>query len=368
MDYDGFYFYYMGTHDSVKNPDNPSRYYPCSKYRSTGCRARLFVTSDGVSTLQNQHLCQETRSPSVSEEDVREEMRLKIERRATTELRVPPARLCEETRDAFRLSHGNRNSLHIFRRAEAISLIRRVRNELNGGDVIRAIEGDDYQVVSEEDKRDFLQFNVAYSTGDKYRRILGFGHPDLIRQMRDPGITLFIDGTFKITPRPFTQTVIIMMYDSAHDYYVPCFYVLVDNKDKLTYTLMFQCELKCNPKVVVCDFEHAIHQDVEEQFKTPKVNIVGCLFHWKQAIRRKMIEVRIPADQIEVAMTPGYIDVLTVIPEHKIRLKGIPYVIRKVDRSIDRQGIKDRWTLFWTYFVKTWCNGQYKTKRCNSQP
>jgi hypothetical protein len=81
-----------------------------------------------------------------------------------------------------------------------VQLIRRVQLEESGGDALRVIELEEYWTVSEEDEHAFVQFNLGFSVGDEFRHIVGFGHPDLIRQMRHPGVTLFVDATFKITP------------------------------------------------------------------------------------------------------------------------------------------------------------------------
>jgi hypothetical protein len=40
---------------------------------------------------------------------------------------------------------------------------------------------------------------------------------------------------------------------------------------------------------VVVDFERSVWRAVEEEF--PWVEIHGCLYHWKQAIRRKIAEL-----------------------------------------------------------------------------
>eukprot|EP00644_Phytophthora_capsici_P016980 jgi/Phyca11/132205/e_gw1.142.10.1 len=106
--------------------------------------------------------------------------------------------------------------------------------------------------------------------------------------------------------------------------------------------------MACIPNVVVCDFEQALHLGIRDQFQS--AHIVGCLFHWKQAVRRKMIELRISTDEIAVAMSPGMLDLLTVIPEKILRKKGIPFVMKKLYALIGQPT-----TAFWDYFVRTWC-------------
>ncbi|OWY90372.1 hypothetical protein PHMEG_00041522 [Phytophthora megakarya] len=49
-------------------------------------------------------------------------------------------------------------------------------------------------------------------------------------------------------------------------------------------------------------------------------------------------------------MSPGVIDVLTVIPIEEIRPKGILFVVSK----LSTKGAVRLWSDFWTYFTRTW--------------
>ncbi|OWZ13152.1 hypothetical protein PHMEG_00013577 [Phytophthora megakarya] len=153
-------------------------------------------------------------------------------------------------------------------------------------------------------------FNVFYTNDGKRQRMVGMGHPDLIRLLTYPGVSIFIDGTFSITPKPFKQTIIVMCHDTSYDVYIPA-------KGEWTH---WHCldwarvlgKMKMTPASITRDFEAALINAVHDQFSGTQM--VGILFHWKQAIRRKLVELRIPANQIEESMSAGAIDVLTVIP------------------------------------------------------
>ena len=69
---------------------------------------------------------------------------------------------------------------------------------------------------------------------------------------------------------------------------------------------------RLEPFLVTCDFEKTLHNAVTGQFKGTKLN--GCLFHWKQAIWREMIALKIESEKISMAMTKFVLDFLTVIP------------------------------------------------------
>ena len=88
------------------------------------------------------------------------------------------------------------------------------------------------------------------------------------------------------------------------------------------------------------------------------VNINGCLFHWKQALRRKMLELKIDDEYISMAMTKNVIDVLTVIPRNEVVRKGIPYVKSILDKEVDTDDDREKWNSFWTYFTNYWCSSE----------
>lgn len=140
-----------------------------------------------------------------------------------------------------------------------------------------------------------------------------------------------------------------MGYDPAYDLYLPIFYVLLQGKEQATYWHMFdmvtmQCDLQIEPRTVTCDFELGLLNAVREQFP-----VVGCLFHWKQALRRNVVHLRIPTDVVSDVMRRGVIDVLTVIPPEDIVSKGIPFVRSKIDET----GHRVKWDTIWRYFKRT---------------
>ncbi|ETP23851.1 hypothetical protein F441_03085 [Phytophthora nicotianae CJ01A1] len=115
--------------------------------------------------------------------------------------------------------------------------------------------------------------------------------------------------------------------------------------------------MACVPSVVMFDFEQVLHLGSRDQFES--AHIVGCLFHWKQAIRRKLISLGIARVEVAAAMEPGVLDLLTVLPVKVLRKKGIPFVTKKLYRLIGVPREADRtekWQAFWDYFVKTWCD------------
>ena len=63
---------------------------------------------------------------------------------------------------------------------------------------------------------------------------------------------------------------------------------------------------------MTCAFEKALQNSVRGQFTNSLLNI--CLFYWKHAIRKKMIEFKIENEQMKLVMSESVLDILTVTP------------------------------------------------------
>ena len=62
----------------------------------------------------------------------------------------------------------------------------------------------------------------------------------------------------------------------------------------------------------------------------PEATLIGCLFHFKQALRRKMIKLGIPEEEVKFVMQKGVIDLITVIPVEHLNPKGTAFVAAKI--------------------------------------
>jgi MULE transposase domain len=313
MEHDGFKFVQQSTAKATG-----TKYLSCSN-RKGGCTARLILYSNGKVEEKNEHSC--VREEAAGVVDVTTIMRQRLQDESVASLNTPPSRVWDKIMDGIVQEHG-RTSIKVIPKHVGISLVKNTRTQFTGGDVFRAIESIPARNVSCDDCRDFLQFNVAYTRNGKLQRYIGFGHPDLTRLLRYPKITLFIDGTFKVCPKPFTQCLILMLHDASVDLYVPVLYILLDGKDQETYwnainLVIIHTDRRLEPAMVTCDFELGLINAIVEQF--PTVHIVGCLFHWKQALRRRMLDLGIPREQVSDALTVGKLDVLTLVPIAEIQ-------------------------------------------------
>ncbi|KAG4056787.1 hypothetical protein PC123_g8184 [Phytophthora cactorum] len=101
-----------------------------------------------------------------------------------------------------------------------------------------------------------------------------------------------------------------MVYDPLTELFVPLFFTLATSQTQDLYNKLFQCiecavGVKPSPKDVVCDFEDALIIAVRDHF--PSTRIIGCLFHFKQACRRKMKKYQL--SETKSATLPSIADI-----------------------------------------------------------
>ncbi|DBA04786.1 TPA: hypothetical protein N0F65_004423 [Lagenidium giganteum] len=240
----------------------------------------------------------------------------------------------------------------MFTKTESVALVGCVRQAITGGNVFRLFESPPDCYISLTDERNFLQCNVVFSHSNRIRMIVGFGHPELSALLKYRQTALFVDGIFYVAPKPFEQCVILMVHDR-----VPCMYFLVDGRDEIIYRHILrwvkeQSNNCLDAETVVCDFEQGMMNAIRDEL--PKTGIVGCLLHWKQALRRKMASLGISRQHILVAMAPGNMDLMTVAKASVAQSKGMPYVQRLLNGQMDIEEDAEKWQAFWKYFAKTW--------------
>jgi hypothetical protein len=107
---------------------------------------------------------------------------------------------------------------------------------------------------------------------------------------------LYVDGTFRSTPRPYYQYVTIL--GKYRDRVLNLASCLLTGKTIGHYRQLFQC-LKLNvrrlthhrlqPRRVMCDFEQALVTALETEFLGVRVS--GCYFHFCQSLHRHIQEL-----------------------------------------------------------------------------
>ena len=179
--------------------------------------------------------------------------------------------------------------------------------------------------------------------------------------------TWFVDATFNVVKSPFTQLFSIHAFIKADGKLkqVPLMFVLMSGKRKCDYRKVMKKVkylLPPRPAVtrVVADFEAAMWKGILSMF--PDVSIQGCLFHWAQALRRKMGELGILKSYKNNSNVNGFcrkLLALPFLPHEQIpptfyELKGLvtDHILTRFMEYIERQWITssfyrpERWSIF----------------------
>lgn len=125
-------------------------------------------------------------------------------------------------------------------------------------------------------------------SGDKLMMLYLSDHGKLVIERANE---VYCDGTFDSAPHGFMQIYFILA-KQPNQTAVPVAFALLPNKDTITYKAMWTELLKIVDlnngvlKRIVTDFEKAVMTAAKEAL--PNVEITGCHFHHKQAIRRKI--------------------------------------------------------------------------------
>ncbi|DBA04443.1 TPA: LOW QUALITY PROTEIN: hypothetical protein N0F65_010039 [Lagenidium giganteum] len=229
--------------------------------------------------------------------NVASDMRNEVDRQATVDVTATVAAIWENVSEAF--YRGAENPVQGLTREQVIRRVHHTRRSHFVGQIYGRLELPPLSLVSNSTLR-FLQFRFSYH--DKKRpcveRLIGWAHPELLRLFKYKHTTIFLDGTFRCVPRGFYQVLVFMVYHhgSATFRSSMCFARLKPKTCTGTPFIKVQC---------------------------PQSRVVGCLFHFKQAVRRRMKELPIHEAEVNIAMTRGVLHMLTVIEPDTISTQGI---------------------------------------------
>jgi hypothetical protein len=318
-------------------------------FQIVNCRATLVVRDDTQFEEKGEHTCLRSSKVISRKEDVVEWMTEMVDDLALKDYSLPVKNIYDHVLQKVFEKYGD-VAIAGLSKDQIRHRVSYIRSKSTGNaDVFRALELPNLSQVSADDHRLILKFNNIREIEGELIRVTGFAHPDLLYYLLYPGINLYIDGTFRCVPKPYYQCLIIMVYDHASNLYLPVFYVLTTKKNQWSYwyvlnEIIISCQTKLSPAIIHCDFEKSLINSIKEQF--PDVVVAGCLFHFKQALLKKMMKLSLPVDDCRIALSA--IDVLTLCPHDEIEIIGISYVKFKVNSE------SEKWSSFWSYFNRTW--------------
>ena len=151
---------------------------------------------------------------------------------------------------------------------------------------------------------------------------------------------------------------VFTVYVPMYDLYVPVWHILLPSKQGWVHREATRAALNVtNTKLVmkvstiVMDFEKGLRNAAKAN--SSDALELGCFFHWKQAMNKRLKELGIPKNMIaDFLGENGPLNLLTVIPIPDIIPKGIPYI----RAMFDEKQFKPQFDLFWQYFIiiSTW--------------
>jgi len=135
--------------------------------------------------------------------------------------------------------------------------------------------------------------NVPNDPNDP-NKMLVFASDEDLRLLAESKI-IHVDGTFKVCPKQYSQ--LFTIHGVVESLVVPLVYALLPDKCRSTYfnlltlirTSIGNLGLALNPEVIVSDFEFGELEALRQHF--PNARLVGCYFHFCQAVWRKVQEL-----------------------------------------------------------------------------
>lgn len=176
---------------------------------------------------------------------------------------------------------------------------------------------------------------------------------------------LFVDGTFKTCPKPFTQLVTV--HGKYKNRILPFAFCLLRSKENALYCEMLHqikihvqriTGLPLHPQSFVCDFELSLINALHAEF--PNAAVHGCYFHFCQSLWRKVQELGLAVAYrqdmslkkvIRKLMSIGYLPLAIV--RNTFNLIYNSQTIRRLSRRHPR--LRD----FINYFKMTYIMGNF---------
>ena len=175
-----------------------------------------------------------------------------------------------------------------------------------------------------------------------------------------------INGTFKVGPRLFYQLYVI--HSHCYNTVLPELVCLLPDKQTKTYHRLFTLiQSKCidhqialSPSTIIVDFEVAVHNVVRSVF--PNSTLHGCLFHYGQALSRKLPELGLSSNRHsdhDAIMNWFRLFIgVAFVPSAQVTTA---FALFKEHYTPNCRRCKE----FNLYFFDTWLTGSYPVSICN---
>ncbi|POM67456.1 Hypothetical protein PHPALM_16541, partial [Phytophthora palmivora] len=304
--------HYQGYQYSFYHGGGATRNYRCSSCRRTQCLAKLYISRMGAVVRGNHksdcvpEMRQVPNGPPPTFVNWKQQMLLATDEIGIRDVTLSPREVWQIIREQFYSD-------------DSIIVQGATKKQIMGRETIL---GGRFLGLK------FFQFHFTYYEDEVLHRVIGWSHPLLMDRLKQRHCSLFVDATFRCVPTQFYQLVVVMMYGPISDLYLPVWYVLTSMKTSQIYEHIFHyicvaSKKRLDPAHIVCDFEFAMIKAVKDQFPDSRI----------QALRRKMLKLKITEEEVALAMCERCIDGLTLIRRCDIVFRGIPDVRRMIKRD-----------------------------------
>ena len=178
-----------------------------------------------------------------------------------------------------------------------------------------------------QDGENFLK----YDSGPGNDRILIFSTTKNLEVLAEAS-SWFIDATFKVVPDIFYQ-MLTVHGKLPTGWTIPLVFALMPNKLHSSYLTVFnelkQLQPNLNPDTVMMDFEQGLQLAITTAF--PSYYVRGCLFHWGQAIHRRVVLQ---------GLLSQYKDITSHVRRDIRRILGLPFLPEDIVVAIWENEIK----------------------------
>lgn len=127
---------------------------------------------------------------------------------------------------------------------------------------------------------------------EQYKIFTSFFHLKFLEKTAQ----LFIDATFKSSPKNYYQLLNIIAYNQKENFIMPVAFILISSKSYSSYIKIFKdikfllvsnnIRVKFKNIIFLCDFEKSLIKSIREESHESKLN--GCYFHYVKSIWKKI--------------------------------------------------------------------------------
>ena len=148
----------------------------------------------------------------------------------------------------------------------------------------------------------FVRFDLKIFSGPCYGRFIGLASKEMLKYLFHAKVW-FVDGTFRVVKDPFIQLLVIHVSFSAGNLSrsIPVFFILMTGRKTVNYQKCFETLLRLLTDTfhgelglckVMMDFEYALWACFRSLMANGTLNasvkLRGCVFHYAQALFRKV--------------------------------------------------------------------------------